>query len=321
MRRVFGAALLTMLGAGMLVPCRADRTFDPLFQVAGVKGKCFIQSPDGGEFVPLQEGRAYPCGSVLRTMQKSSVTAYLSGLDTVKFMKNSEAQITWPEPGSAYRVIRLRKGTLSTFLSTETVPDGEELSNMLSVETSVATCDKIEGVIGVSVQASEDETALLVKTKNGKMRVQAPQITIAELKKLCSLSIKTAIDESFTRIENLRGDYVYQLDRGSMEPVEARARQGAVAKIWRKRTTITDRLIVSVLVSRPDGTLDQRYSFREGDRAEGSFDVAGEVADPLENEPEADPGADPEEQPDTAADPFAEPLGDDPFGGDPLLNF
>ena len=133
-------------------------------------------------------------------MQKSSVTAYLSGLDTVKFMQNSEAQITWPEPGSAYRVIRLRKGALSTFLSTETVPDGEELSNMLSIETSVATCDKIERVIGVSVQASEDETALIVKTQNGKIRVQGPQITIPELKKLCSVSIKTAIDESFTRI-------------------------------------------------------------------------------------------------------------------------
>lgn len=314
MRRFFNVTSVAALVASLALSVSAERTFDRLFRINGIEGECWIRKPNAPRFAPAEESHAYPYGTKVKTGLTGSLTVNLSDDDKVLVYPNSLVEVTWPKPGSEKRIINFIAGSMRTFLTTETLGEGEDISNVLFVVTPTAECDRITGTVLYKLKPKTDATALTINAEDGTLRVTGPQFSVSEVERTSRFSIVTANDESYTNLSNLRGTVAFALAGGTDGQKMIETRKGSLVKIWRRRAPLSNRLIVSVLGWKPSGYVLTSYTFREGQASDPTLDVAEEVSSITGNPSEftAETTGAPAESTDADDSDF----GDDTFGDD-----
>ena len=276
MYRVFNIALIIAISTGVVSQSRAERAFEPLFQLMVKSGECHVRLPGNQQLILAKNGKAYPFGTRIITGEKSEVTAFLSASDQINVSASTTLEIIQPE--EKLRKVFLVEGKIKTYLADEVVGEGEQLSNRFIVESAAATCDKIIGTVRYEVKIISDTTSMTVKSETGDTRITGPQFVMPTLGNNTEVQIVSARDDSVTTLRCTDGDCIFDLERGSDDPLSIKVRSSVISHIWRTRTKTSNRLVVAVQVAKANGETMHLYTFAEGEKSENRFNPSEDVA-------------------------------------------
>lgn len=255
--------------------------FEPLFMISKVTGDVRVLKP-GSEVPELAlESHAYPYGSRVIVGKPSpkgknpvmpEAHLVLSRDHQFKLYSGSDLLISHGAGEDAEKkVLELKNGRLGTYITISTVKTGgaedavvDAAINAVTVKTPLAECTKLTERNEITVETDGTFTKCVFGTGGGLMEVVGPQYKISGMRRNSGVEIFG--DEDFTRITNLVGDFIGEIDRGldNKETVSFKTR--CIVKIWRLYAEIGGRMAVSVMVAQPDGGINS-YAYLDGEAA------------------------------------------------------
>lgn len=253
------AARLVAIGAVVWATTLPAQTFDPLFRVANVKGVCQVKKPGATVFEPVVNGKAYPCGTSVRTAKAGQAVILLSTDDAVQMQPFTDVTVLAPDGTDGGRLVRFDAGRLQTALR-EGLPE-----KAVVIETPVAVCDSIASRSDIVFSREKDGLHLDVSTGSGGIRIIGPQFAVPRLKAGTSVKVISTEDRSLTRITNTGGDYKFELDNGTDTPVSIDTTTRSTVRIWREHAAVGGKLVVSVFAAGPDGKGRENFAYVVGE--------------------------------------------------------
>ncbi len=284
--------LSSLLGSGTVA---AASTFDPLFRVGRVSGRCLILRPGLSEYEVAVAGRAYPFGSRIRTEGDGNLSILLSS--SMQFRVGASSAVVVkdsPLEGPGVKHLLFESGSMALFLP---MVDEDAVGLPIVVETPVATFDRVAGRVEFRLEQEAEAHRLMAATAIGMARVQGPQFAVERMRRSSSIEIVTAFDQSYTALRGKSGDNTLLVERGADEPYVSQFGPRAEVKIWRRHAAVSGRLAVSVMATTSGGSVHASFAYLEGESA-----VSEEVPTAA---PEAVGGGDPAEFPDETGVPAA----------------
>lgn len=252
------------------------KPFDPLFRVINVQGAVEVKNPDVGQFAPVENNKAYPLGTIVRTGPGGTASLAFSPHDSVQILENSEAVAAAPKEDADARLVQLVAGKIKTNLR-DNLPEGS-----FSLVTPGVSCKNMAGRGEFTISSDATAETLQAAAITGSARVEGAYYTIPALRAANTVNIQSSADRSLTRLTSVSGDFPVVLENGTDAPVIFGMSPKAVVKIWRENAPVGGRAIVSTLVVSPTGMARHRFAY-----AEGRPNLAtGELIAPVEGEEE-----------------------------------
>lgn len=262
--------------AAMAVAAFAE-PYSRLFKVINPQGVCEIRRSGAETFEKAQRDKAYPFGSTVRCGKDSSAVLMFSAADAVRIMADSRADVLLEEKGGKEtRVVSLLDGTALTRINATTTND------FVVVDTPVGRVSSIIGnckIILACRPATKLEPAQfdveLRAEPSSRMKVTGDQFIIPVLKNGFGARIQSYLDNSYSFITDLLGDYVIYvntgLDRNPPDPLEENSALSPIKvsaksalRIWREKAPASDTLVVAVLATTPVGKGRESFAFAVG---------------------------------------------------------
>lgn len=275
---------LAAVMAVVLTACAGDAMsalFEPLFKISKVTGDVRIVKP--GSDVPelALESHAYPYGSKVivgkqspkgKNPVKPEVHLVLSRDHQFKLYEGGELTISHGAEGDeAKKVLDLAAGRLGTFITISTVKTGgaedagvDAAINAVTVKTPLAECHKLTERNEITVADEGAFSKCVFATGGGLMEVAGPQYKISGMRRNSAVEIFG--DKDFTRITNLVGEFIGEVDRGLDNKESVPFKTRCVVKIWRLYAEIGGRMAVSVMIAHPNGSINS-YAYLDGEAA------------------------------------------------------
>ncbi len=258
---VFGRqwAVARIMLATASIGMSAD-VFDPLFQIGKVGGTCIMRRPGVQEYEVAVEGRAYPYGTEVRTQADSEVIVFLSRTVQLRFGGSTSATVAHsPSEGHDAKTVTMTSGTLGVF------SPNDEAELPLKIVTPLAVIDNFKGRAELRLVQGGEENHMVVATAIGDARVRGPQFSIEKMRRSARLEIITALDESYTSLAGKSGEFEMLIERGSEDPSIVEFRTGSHVKIWRRWSSLSNRLAVSVMVAGAGGGVKESFAYLQGE--------------------------------------------------------
>ena len=261
-------------------PQQAAKLFEPLVRIMNIQGACEIKNPDVGKFVPAQNNKAYPLGSVVRTSPGSSAFLVFSAQESAQLLDNTEVIISAMEKNPLARTLRLVSGKVKTSLR-DNLPEGS-----FSIETPNANCKNVAGRGEFTLTSEATVETFQAATITGSALIEGPQYRIPALRAANTINIQTAHDRSLSRLTSVSGDFAMSLENGTDTPVTYGMSPKAVVKIWRENAPVGGRPVISTLVVSPTGKAVHRFAYAEGraNLATGELIAAAQESEAKEKE-------------------------------------
>lgn len=252
------AAAATAQPAAAATAQQPVKLFEFLIRVTNVQGACDVNNPDVKQFTAVQNNKAYPLGSVVRTGPGASALVCFSSQETVQLLENSEVAFAAADKNPNGRVVRLISGKIKTALR-DNLPEGT-----IGVETPNVACKNVAGRGEFSLATDANAETFQAATITGSALVDGPQYRIAALRAANTVNIQTSVDRSLTRLTSVSGDFAVTLENGTETPVNYGMSPKAVVKIWRQNAAVGGRPVISTLVVSPLGKAVHRFAYAEG---------------------------------------------------------
>ena len=251
----------------------AAKHFHSLVRLSRADGEVFVRLPRQENFAAVVEGKFYPNGSMFRVSGASSSAELEFGKDAVlKVAGDAEFGTREAEYGAQPRTVTLVRGALTVSLP-RTLPTG-----LFSVAYPNFTAKDMAGESRHELTPSGDGDEAVVHVITGMLTLEGPHYTVARMSAADRVRIRTTGDALFTSLRGEAGDYKVSLDQGVTtyrDPIS-----GAVSnqtrrldfsltpqcaiKIFRKRSQVGGRMVVSVMTFDPAGEMRNRFTFAEG---------------------------------------------------------
>lgn len=256
--------------------------FDPLFRVAKVTGKVWVLRPGETKPILAQDDFRYPYGSKIivdgvdptlpkDVEQKNEVMVVFAddyqirlGMDTViTTEKNLD------DAGNAKVYVGVEKGFVSTFLTIPSSKTGDEVEDakiaaMLNAFVIKTTLAEVTGLVDRNeIRVATDANGQVksrYKIESGLVTLEGQQFKILKTRRKSVFEIFG--DPEFTRITVSSGEVTARVNRGDDTPYQSTFRHGSTIKIWRSYTQIQKKLVVVVLMTMPNGTVEH-YQYIE----------------------------------------------------------
>ncbi len=268
--------LAAILVAGTL---SADN-FNNLFRVMSPHGDCQIKRPGQEMFEPVVKGKAYPFGAQLKCGSGSDMLVAFSEGNGVRMMAGSLIEVILDREAGNCRVISLKQGGIMTRVEVAN-------TNMtVVVDTPVGRCVSMVGNAKFHLSSTPTTHSLDIKADAAfQAKIIGPQYIIPNLRPSSgdSVSISSLADNSMTTIHNTKGDYNLIINKGlDMNPdisgwnnetapnpmlSSFSLLPGETVKIWREKAPIGGRLVVSILITGPEGKGRGSFAFAVGQPA------------------------------------------------------
>ena len=224
-----------------------EKMFQPLVQVMNIRGICEVHNPDVGQYKPAMRNKAYPMGSTFRTGIDGRCALVFSMKDTLRMSPNSEVVVEADKANSDVRIVKLIRGQIRT-----NIRDNPR-EGAFNVFTEDTFCKSLSGRGTYTMTRTPTLTILKVSTVTGSAVVEGPHYTVPALRAANAIEIQTSPNRALSRIADISGDYNIVLPNGSDKPVTYTMSPKDIVKIWRETAKIGGRMIVSVLVLKPNG--------------------------------------------------------------------
>ena len=265
----FGVCVISLLAShGLSAP------FEPLFQVSEFEVKCQIRIPDADDFTVPEKGKAYPYGSAIKTAKRGSVTVLFSEGNHCKLAPMSACMVNESAGDVSHKSVDLEYGTLAVELE-----EGFHEANAFEVVTKVASCEAIGCSFEVDAESDTEMDTANFKLRKGKLKITGPNFGVPSMDDGDVLGIQISAERDFTRVETVDGKFGVEVkgSDGSARIIETE--EGYVIKIWRRVSESGKTLIITILITTPDGELQEAITYTE------PIEVTGEeTAPPMDDE-------------------------------------
>ncbi len=243
--------LICLLVSIFAFDASAQSRLEPAFQAFKINGDCRIQLPGQNDFASIQESKAYPYGSRIRTAEGASVVLSMSEGNTVQVMANSDIVFGENTANKRIKNVYIDYGEVEVSLR----PDFLEAGNVLNVETPLAVASAVGTRFRAASRMEEDLRIVILRVIEGVIRVFGEHFEVAELKADDWLSLLSPPDRSFLRLKNLKGAYEIIIKDENMADKSVPTQEGTVLNIWQRHVPDTNQMIISAVLTSPDGEM------------------------------------------------------------------
>ncbi len=271
--RTFGILLVAFLLAGSL---SAD-TFNHLFRIMNPTGDCLVRLPtakegEQGAYVAAIKGKAYPYGTMVKVGADSSAAIMFDNISYIRLLANSSVQIVANPEVEDGKIVKFESGTMGTHFNPAVTNDD------IIIETPLGVCRKVIGNNRLGLVYGKTDVSLTMRAETeSQIGIFGAQFIIPQLRNGYGAKITTTLDNSYTRIDNLLGDYSIFINQGiSIVPALLDAENPdlysvplvtkSVVNIWRKKTS-GGTTVASALATSPDGRRRASLAFVVGNPA------------------------------------------------------
>jgi len=268
---------LVMCSAAVIVTSSAFAAFEPLFQVVEITGDCSLQRPSEDSLSPAEQAKAYPYGTKIKTGSNSSLVISFSKGNTCRVLANGNLTVDESAINKKLKIIRLNDGEVEV----ELTEDFDKGGNGLDVQTATAVCSAIGCKFRVASKSEEDLRVIIIRVIDGLIRVHGDNFAAQELNKDDWLSLLSPSDRSFLRLKTLKGEFDVTIKDQDLQDKVIPTKEGTVLKIWQRPVPGTEKHVVTIVHTAPDGQLIQTYTvtFNEGQTAGFGDDLAAKGDD------------------------------------------
>jgi hypothetical protein len=240
-----------VLMAALATMAAAQETLDPAFQVSSVNGDCRISLPGQDEFLPVEESRAYPYGSHIRTGSRSSLVLTISEGNVVRVLANADLVFNEDSSNVKIKNVQLNDGEVEVELN-KAFHDG---GNALNVETATAICGAIGSHFRVASRMEQNLRIAIFRVIKGLIRVYGENFEVAEMKADDWLSMLSPSDRSFLRLKTMKGAFNIKIKDQDMNDKNLATKEGTVLKIWQRVIPESNQRIITFQLTSPEGEL------------------------------------------------------------------
>ncbi|MBN1557719.1 MAG: FecR domain-containing protein [Lentisphaerae bacterium] len=281
--RISHRIMTLVIGIGLLAAAAPAEPFEPLFQAVNVNGSCMVQPPGAEDIAPVEEGKAYPYGSRLKTGEDASLDILFSKGNTCSVGAATRLTVDEDAENPENKLVLLEDGKLAFAFA-----DGFREHNGLNVQTLCAGIEVLEdSAFRLETMTEGDLNLVAIMCDDVGLKVTGPEFVVPLLDGEDYLSVACSTDKTFARLKNIQGEYTVDVIDSEGNPRIVELAAGATIKIWQKASETEDALIVTILITDANNTLQEAINYRKD--MEGAIQVAAaarEAEAPAEEEPE-----------------------------------
>ena len=249
------------------------RHFHALIKLAYASDNVSVKLPRQDGFKSAVEGKFYPNGSVFRVSAASEPAVFEFGPESfVKVAGNAEFGTREVAFGAGSRTVTMVSGSISVSLP-RTMPTG-----LFTVAYPNFTAKDLAGESVHELVSSGDGDEAVVHVITGILALDGAHYKVARMSAADRVRIRTTGEALFTSLRGEAGDYKVTLDQGLVtyrDPVSGETKDQlrtidysltpqCAIKIFRKRSQVGGRMVVSVMTFDAAGEMRNRYTFAEG---------------------------------------------------------
>lgn len=225
--------------------------FEQLFRIMQISGECEVMPAGASAFITAEEGKAYAYGSTVKTGRKSSALIQLSEGNTCRVLAKAELSVSDGAMDPKLKTIKLSEGKIEVSLEKNLK---EQFGNSLNVETATAVCGAIGTVFSAEAAREQDINVVVFIISEGSTTIGGMNFNIGSAAAGVGLSISGDDSGSFTRIKCLKGAFDIEYKDSQGQPKIVSTQANSIIKIWRRRAKAGNLIIITVIVTEPDGT-------------------------------------------------------------------
>lgn len=259
-------------------PAAEARVFHTLVRCKEVYGGTVeALKPRTSGWVSVEEGRFYPLGSAFRAVSTKEGGAPYAVFEFGKeatLVVTNDAEFATREvaPAEQTRTVELRGGRFSVKLP-RTLRDG-----LFSVAAPHFICRNLAGESIFDYEKSGDGDMATVRVVTGSLALDGRHYRIARMGSANQIGIRTSADALATVLTGESGDYAVTLEQGVIrqkdfdtgenkeiaKTTDFQLSPQCAVKIFRLKSAVGGRMIVSMLTFTPSGEIKNRFTFAEG---------------------------------------------------------
>ncbi len=224
--------------------------FEQLFRVMKISGDCEVKPAGARKFIKAQEGKAYAYGTTVRTGRKSSALIQLSAGNECRVLAKAELTMSDGITNPKLKVIHLTEGKIEVELEEMLT---ENTGNSLNVETATAVCGAIGTKFSCEAHKEQDINVVVFIVTHGSTTIFGMNYAIDQVSAGTALSVSGDDAGSFTRIKTLKGMFDIEYKDSQGNPKVVSTEKNSIVKIWRRRAKGGNLIIITVIVTEPDG--------------------------------------------------------------------
>lgn len=255
------------------------KPFYSLMRCTRAQGNVEIMRPGASGWQRVEEGRYYPMGAVIRAVRTADV---LPDMPAAEFEFGKDAKIAVKESaefatrsaviGEQVRTVVLRSGVVNVIMPRNMPKDA------MSVAAPHFICSDLAGESVFAYRTTADGDETIVRVVTGSLALKGAHYSIPEMSAADRLRIRTTGDDLETFLRGETGSFKVKLDQGIERRVnfetgkeEDRAAEleylitpRCAVKLFRRRSSVGDRMIVTTLTFDAKGKIQNRRVFVEG---------------------------------------------------------
>lgn len=274
------AAVAAALGLDKAPEQREEKHFYSLPRCQKIlSGTVKVLKPNTKDWQPLEEGRFYPFGSVVRVEAelvgkvrvKPRVEFSFGPAVSMKVTNDVEFAVREAPMGDKKRTVVLRSGDFFFSLPLGFPP------GLFSVATEHVTCSDLAGNSVFSRRPCDDGDELTLKVVTGLMALEGRHFKSARVEPADQVAIRTTQDGLFSSLRGITGSLALMLDQGTIrehdfETGEDHERDktldfvlspGCAVKVFRRKAAVGGRMVVSTMTFNTKGDMVNRCVFAE----------------------------------------------------------
>lgn len=259
-----------------LVPQKVEKPFWFLMRCKRIDaGAVKVQVPRSKDWVPAQEGRYYPYGTIVRaeTLERVAPQVIFEFGDKSFVTITNDAEFATKEIkiGETSRTLLLRAGHIDLNLP-RTLKDG-----FFKVEAPSFTCSNLAGESAYDYTPDADGHVAVVRCVTGTIALEGPHYKFSHLAAANQLRVSAKNDGSYTELTGLRGDCKAVLDMGLVaekdfdtgemkehpQSLNFSLSPKCVIKIFRAKAAVGGRTIVSMMTFDAAEIMKNRFAYAE----------------------------------------------------------
>jgi len=252
---VFFGVCVVFLLSGIVV---SGALFEPMFQVSACDGQVLVRVPGSESFVDAELNKACPFGTVIKAGAKGSGTLLLSEGNQLQVAANTACTLGQSQLDPTVKTLSLDSGNVGVALD-ENFSEG----NGFHVLTVVATCEAMGGKFSADVQSESDMDVATFSVETGKIKITGPNFSGPLMDNGDILTVSTAKDKTYTLLECVEGEWEVEVKDADGNPKLVQMKKGSIVKIWRRTAESGKTLIVTILITAPDGSLEEAITYTE----------------------------------------------------------
>lgn len=243
----FGLCLICLVGTTTFA-----EPFEQLFRIMKFSGDCDVKPAGSTTFIKAQEGKAYAYGTTVKTGRKSSALILLSEGNECRVLAKAEVTMQEGAMDPKLKIINLKEGKIEVALEKNL----EQYGNSLNVETPTAVCGALGTEFTIEVHMQGEIYVVVFSITDGVVTINGMNFDMNSVTAGTVLSIAADAAKSFTRIKNIKGEFDIDYKDSQGGDKTTTTVPETIVKIWRRRANAGSLVIVTVIVSNPDGTTE-----------------------------------------------------------------